>query len=411
MQIMTVKEKLICRSVEQVGGEAARSSVSADVSTPVLGGKRIVIVLEFLTLGGAERQSILLAHKLMRKYGAVVEVIAFSQPGEGAALCDELGVPWQIIPFDWPTGRLQKMINLFNLAVALRNLRPDIILSYTMLPNVTCGLVWRWTGATACIWNQRAGNINRKERRAEQWAVRQLRKFVSNSHHGAKFLVEELGVDPGNVSIVHNGVELFPGTATKNEWRNKLGLGDDWFVACMIANLHFRKDHDTLIKAWKSVVGNLSSVGCNAILLLAGLPAPSTEARLKQLATDLEIHEHVRFLGYVKDIAGLLDSVDLGVFSSKSEGSPNGVLECMAAGLAVAGTDIPGIREALGVNGFPFLAPPGDATGLAHTIVRLASDSGLRRRLGDGNRLRIDEEFSVDAMCKKMVAIINGTLN
>ncbi len=384
--------------------------VSADVSAPVLGGKRIIIVLEFLTLGGAERQSILLAHKLMRKYGAAVEVIAFSQPGEGAALCDELGVPWQLIPFDWPKSRPKKLTNLLKLTVALRNRRPDIILSYTMLPNVACGLIWRWTGATACIWNQRAGNINRKERRAEEWAVRQLPKFVSNSDHGAKFLVEELGVDPRNICIVHNGVQLWPAAATKKEWRNNLGLADDCFVACMIANLHFRKDHDTLIKAWKSVVESLSAVGCKAILLLAGQPGPSTESRLKQLARDLEIHERVRLLGYVKDIAGLLDCVDLGVFSSKSEGSPNGVLECMAAGLAVAGTDIPGIREALGVNGFPFLSPPGDVNGLADAIVRLALDSSLRRRLGEENRRRIDEVFSVDAMCKKMVAVINATL-
>jgi glycosyltransferase involved in cell wall biosynthesis len=57
----------------------------------------------------------------------------------------------------------------------------------------------------------------------------------------------------------------------------------------------------------------------------------------------------------------------------------------MAAGLAVAGTDVPGIREAAGAPGRELLVPSGDAEALAETIIRLASDPELRERIGRAN--------------------------
>jgi glycosyltransferase involved in cell wall biosynthesis len=107
----------------------------------------------------------------------------------------------------------------------------------------------------------------------------------------------------------------------------------------------------------------------------------------------------------------LLAAVDVGVFSSRTEGCPNGVLECMAAGLAVAGTDIPGIREALGPEGLPFLAPPGDEERLAEAILDLAESPALRARAGAANRERIRREFTVEGMGARYAAVIRKELS
>jgi glycosyltransferase involved in cell wall biosynthesis len=93
----------------------------------------------------------------------------------------------------------------------------------------------------------------------------------------------------------------------------------------------------------------------------------------------------LRVLGDVDDVSGLLGAVDLAVFSSRSECLGRGATEPMFAGLAVAGTDIPGIREAVGEAGESFLAAPGDAAGLAEAILRLAGDPDLRARVGAAN--------------------------
>ena len=47
------------------------------------------------------------------------------------------------------------------LAWALRRARPDVILPYTMRPNVLCGVLRRLAGARFCVWNQRDAGLQR----------------------------------------------------------------------------------------------------------------------------------------------------------------------------------------------------------------------------------------------------------
>jgi glycosyltransferase involved in cell wall biosynthesis len=140
-------------------------------------------------------------------------------------------------------------------------------------------------------------------------------------------------------------------------------------------------------------------------LLLAG-EFQEAAAHVQATAADLRLEEHVRFLGAVTDVAGLLQASDLFTFSTKDEGCPNGVLEAMAAGLAVVATDDAGVREAVGPEGQSLLAPPRDPERLGQQILAAMRDPELRARHGAVNRQRIQQEFSVTAMCRNTVDVI-----
>ena len=115
----------------------------------------------------------------------------------------------------------------------------------------------------------------------------------------------------------------------------------------MVANLHVYKDHATLLRAWQLVVPRLAATGRSAVLVLAGRPESSAPT-VSALADELGIAQSVRFAGPVDDVTGLLSAVDLGVLCTRTEGSPNAVLEYMAAGLPIAGTELPAVRECVG---------------------------------------------------------------
>ena len=367
----------------------------------MLKGRRIVFVLGNLELGGAERQALILARYLSQQEEALVEVWGFNKSGPVAEICEQHGLRARVIPYQFSESRLSKLQALVRVARALRAARPDILLPYTFWPNVVCGLVWRWTGARVCVWNQRDEGIVPFGSPSVRWAAQRTPRFVSNSDAGARFLVEKLGVDAEKVTVIRNGVETIAPQLDRRAWRERLAVDDRTFVACMVANLHAHKDHATLLRAWRHVLRHKPS----AVLVLAGRRDGAYES-LTALASELKIDDSVRFVGAVSDVPGLLNAADVSVFSSRSEGCPNAVLESMAAGLPIAGTNIEGIREVVGATGMQFLAPVEDGESLSEVLVRLANDPALRARIGAENRERIRQNYDSLRMCEETATLL-----
>ncbi|HSE16734.1 MAG TPA: glycosyltransferase [Pyrinomonadaceae bacterium] len=357
-------------------------------------GERIIFVLGNLELGGAERQALMLARHLSREEQATVEVWGFNKSGPVADICEQHGIRWRVEPLN--ASRLQSVRRF---AWVLHAADPDVLLPYTWLPNVVCGFVWKSTGARLCVWNQRDEGLFLPKTAWERWAVERTPRFISNSCAGARFLIEKLKVDRAKVDVIRNGIEQSAPQMDRDAWRKRLEIDDASFVACMVGNLHTNKDHETLLRAWRIVMNKRK-----AVLVLAGRHDGAYES-LVALSRELEIEDGVCFAGQVSDVAGLLSAADIGVFSSRSEGCPNGVLECMAAGLAVAATDIEGVREVLGSS--ELLTPVGDAAALSHTILKLASEPALCSTLGAQNRKRIVEQYDARRMCEQFVEAIS----
>ena len=383
----------------------------------MLKGRRIVFVLGNLELGGAERQALILARYLAQQEQAVVELWGFNKSGPVAEICEQHGLRSRVIPYPFTESRVSRLRALVRVARSLRRAKPDILLPYTFGPNVVCGLVWPWTGARSCVWNQRDEGIVPFGSPSVRWAAQRTPRFVSNCEAGARFLVERLGVGAEKVSVIRNGVESVAPQLDRRAWRERLAVDDRCFVACMVANLHAHKDHATLLRAWRYVLrdfeasedgsgdGNAAGHTRSAVLVLAGRRDGAYES-LAALASELRIDESVRFVGAVSDVPGLLSAADVSVFSSRSEGCPNAVLESMAAGLPIAGTNIEGIREVVGASGTQFLAPVEDAAGLSEVLVKLANDPALRARVGAENRERIREKYDSLRMCEETAALL-----
>jgi glycosyltransferase involved in cell wall biosynthesis len=372
-----------------------------------LQNRKIVLLLEGLELGGSERQALLLAEHLIHEQQAQVEIWAFHSAGRAAVMCTEKGIPWRIVPMSLGRGWLRSLRRMAQLALLLRRAGVEVLLPYTTWPNIVSGLVWRPAGVRWSAWNQRNHGILRVHPFIERLAMQLLPWGISNSQHGADFMVDKLGARPERISVIYNGVQLPSPALDRAGWRSQLGVGPGTFLACMLANVSKYKDHATLLQAWAKARSCFSQP---AILLLAGRKADAYES-VRTLAGELNVEESLRFLGSVEDVSGLLHAVDLGVYSARAEGLTNGVLESMAAGLAVAGTDIPGLREVVGPQGYPYLAPPGDANSLAERIVQLAQNEVLRLQIGQANRLRVQQEFSHTRMFRQMVDLIAQGLN
>ena len=369
-----------------------------------LAGKRIVMVLSDLELGGAERQAILLARYLKGETGAAVTVVGLANRGGRAAqICEQHGIACACLPPRYP-GNLYRTSRWFGWLLTcftktVRRLRPDVLLPYCTFANVTCGLTWRLTGARMCIWNQRDAGITRMNPLLERCAAWLTPCFVTNSTAGAICLQEAYRIAPERIHHISNGLELSPPEANRATWRKRLRLAENQFAACMLANLHKNKDHATLIRAWRLVVDQFPTDQPSPVLLLAGRWSNQADS-LRDLANELGVFDEVRFLGAVDDVSGLLRAVDLKVLSSVREGCPNAVLEAMAVGLPVVATDNPGTRDVLGEDAQEFLVPPRDENALAAIVLAIARDPARRQDSGRKNHYRVESVFTAEEMVR-----------
>ena len=126
------------------------------------------------------------------------------------------------------------------------------------------------------------------------------------------------------------------------------------------------------------------------------------EALARQIK-DLGLDRHVFLTGFRTDVLGLMRSLDLFVMSSVTEGLGSAVLDAMAMGHAVVGTEVGGIPEAVVPYETGLLVDAANPKALANAIVKLLKNPALRKKYGDAGRKRVAEHFGVDRL-------VEGTL-
>jgi len=95
---------------------------------------------------------------------------------------------------------------------------------------------------------------------------------------------------------------------------------------------------------------------------------------------------------------------------SAYEGQSNAVMEAMNAGIPVIATDIPGNRDLIVPEETGLLFPVGDRATLARLTQRLLNDSALALRLSTASQRRMREQFRVDQMVARHVALYERLL-
>ncbi|GAB4466665.1 MAG: glycosyltransferase family 4 protein [Armatimonadaceae bacterium] len=117
------------------------------------------------------------------------------------------------------------------------------------------------------------------------------------------------------------------------------------------------------------------------------------EARLKEIAAPLG--EHVKFFGFRSNVSELLQKVDIMVHASITP-EPFGqvVIEAMAEGVPVIGSDGGGVREIITPGKDGLLAPMGDAEALANELVALLKDPVRANRLARAGHRTVRERFT-----------------
>lgn len=374
-----------------------------------ISAKNICFVLASTNLGGAEKQAIFLGKELKERFGAnVFFVLLGDKKGLGVKYLDQLGVRCFVLKkVQWMRfPRLNRLANLFGLFIFLCGKKIDVLLPYTYEVNLYAGLIRRILKIKVCIWNQRDAGLDMGLSFQTKCALKGFDCFIANSRVGCEYLKHNLKIKEDLVHLVYNGKTPSKPHYSKDEWRQKLKFGFDDILVVMVSNIQRNKDHSGLIDIWKEIKLDVS-IPSNVFLLLAGRIDEGYEF-LTDKIVQLGLTDSIRFCGEVEDVPGLYLATDIAVLVSKSEGFPNVVLEAMEASLPFIGSDIPGIKDVVGKEMENYLFPIGDKYKGADILKRIIVDMELRREIGEKNKQRVLEHYSIDNLINNNIAIISN---
>ncbi|MBY6069558.1 glycosyltransferase family 4 protein [Leisingera aquaemixtae] len=241
-------------------------------------------------------------------------------------------------------------------------------------------------------------------RRDMRFAYRMLAQsaqgFFCGSRHFAGVL-EGIGIPGRKITVIPCGIEVGEFSA---DTRKDPGL------VIAVGRLTRKKRPDLAIRAFArarrehpslrlEIIGDgPEKKACRAVIGELGL-----EAAVTMLGACS--HDEVK-----ARLAGAAVFIQHSVTADNGDQESQGIslLEAMASGAAVAVTDHNGFSETVKQGETGFLSPERDVEAMAASILRLAREPALARKLGQAGRARVEEYFDAHRLARQLRQAIFG---
>jgi glycosyltransferase involved in cell wall biosynthesis len=245
----------------------------------------------------------------------------------------------------------------------------------------------------------------------DRWSLRGARRVLTVSRPFREELVAR-GVDPDRITVVHNAIDPIWGTRAtpeqRLETRARLGIEPGRKVVLTVGRLSLEKDHATLLRAFHGLHLKGGATPRPHLVLVGDGPE---RQRILDMARSLGLSGSVTLTGQVPTAEPFYGVADVAVLSSRSEGSPNALLEAMAAGVPVVATAVGGVPEMVSHLESAYLVEPGDAKAMASGIESVMTDEGLASKLAERARRLVVAGHTPAARTRRLAGAYLSALN
>ena len=400
--------------------------------------RRILMVNDALSSGGAERQIVNLVTELAKLSAIRVDMLCW-RLGETADLdhyladLEQAGLSvrnvatggWQAdTETDLSPARRWLDVNaefmptdvrtrILDLVAELQHLRPAVLHGWQDETAIICAFAGMIAGVPRIVISTRSINPGGQShyRPFIRAAYRVLARhpdiiFLNNSRAGAEDYAAWLDVAASRFKVVYNGIAAIQtdrdGTGSARE---RFGLPQD---APVIGSV-FRLSEEKRPLLWLDTARALMERFDNIHFLIAGdgPMRPAIEAHAEKLG----LTPRLRIPGAIRPVDDALAAMDLFLLTSRLEGLPNVTLEASLAGLPVVTTDAGGAAETIdeGRTGLVIRSEDGDDAELTRRLTdateQLLSDRQLLEQIRVAGPEFVRERFGMDAMVTAMLEI------
>ena len=309
-------------------------------------------------------------------------------------------------------GLLVSAYTVLNYYKILKKLNIDIVhLNNAVWVNQDWILAAKLAGIR-CVSHQR-GIEDSRIPRLTFFSIRLLDAVISVSN-AVKISLEKNGLKCKKNIVVYNGLDMkdFVPEKSKEEFHQEFAIQGRFPVVGIVGNIRSWKGQEIVLKA----VNYLKDDFPNLLCLIIGSASTSVKDKiyydnLKNYIKEKNLGNNVIFTGYRKDMADCVNALDILIHAS-IEPEPFGrvILEGMALGKPVIGTNIGGVPEIIIDKVTGILISPNDFVAMGDAISCFLEKPSLAIIMGDKGKERLNNNFTVKFMTEKIVQLYETLL-
>jgi len=208
------------------------------------------------------------------------------------------------------------------------------------------------------------------------------------------------GIKESKVITIRNATDNISSTTdifmVKTEKKRLLNVRENYFIIGYVGRLSKEKGIKYLINAGKILKERIKYF---KILIIGSGPE---RENLETISLKLGLKENITFTGFLSDVEQWIQTLDVLVLPSLTEGTPLALLEAMSCAIPVVATNVGGVPEIIesGKNGI--LVEPRNAKELADAICMLQKDELLRLKLGKEAQVTVQNQYGVQNWIKRI---------
>lgn len=366
----------------------------------------VVHVITDLQVGGAELALYRLARELQSR-GVAQRVVSLRSGGPVGSRLVAAGIPVEYLGM---AGLASLPMAVLGLRRRLRAWSPDVVQTWMYHADLVGGLAARLARCREVYWGIRQSDLQPPAVKRSTRAVARACALLSRALPTAAICASSASVDAHRrfgyrcpMIVVPNGIDVPDAVPPTQAARAGLGFAATGPVLGRVARFDPQKDFPTLLAAVRLLADEWPCLG----LALCGPGCDESNAALAELIEAAGVRPHVVFLGTRSDVDRVYAACDVVVSSSSAEGFPNVVAEAMAAGVPVIATDAG--DSALIIDDADRIVPVRSAEALAAAVAKLLrAEVADRRSLGERDRARVQEHYSITTMADRYMDLYRG---
>lgn len=287
------------------------------------------------------------------------------------------------------------------LSSIVRSYRPHVVHAHGYRAAWVCalaGVLTPFPPVVVTAHNLFPADTERLAAAGARMALGRAHTVIAITHAVAESLLRA-GIRTQRLRVIPNGIQTPTPKRCRREVREALGIPNGSPILIVVARLMEDKGVEWAMKAHALLRHRLP----DAVLLVAG-DGPDRDA-LELMASELELGNGVRFLGYREDVPDLLAAADVCLVPSVAEGQSLVALEAMSLGVPVVATSAGGLPEAVVDGQTGLVVPPKDHAALAQAAIGVLSNRELAEALAASARRHVGTHYTRDIMVSRIAEV------